>query len=179
MMVEIFAALMVIALGLPTPCVAALAAMQYPDTVYPTAALRIRAAPSTSAQVLTTIPPDTHAGADLDRPYDADGLTWVPVSYQGVEGWAAAQYLSTKPPRAHPAGWRPAADAGSSAEKKFYGAVAGSVIFYLLPSLIAGLRRHHNALAIFFLNLLAGWTGLGWFIAFIWALTAVRRDAVA
>ncbi|MVN78112.1 superinfection immunity protein [Hymenobacter sp. HMF4947] len=40
---------------------------------------------------------------------------------------------------------------------------------YFLPTLIA--RGKRNATAIFWLNLLGGWTGLGWLIAFIWALT--------
>jgi len=32
-------------------------------------------------------------------------------------------------------------------------------------------RRHHNRVAIFALNLLAGWTAVGWIIALVWALT--------
>lgn len=49
------------------------------------------------------------------------------------------------------------------------GAFAG----YLLPALIAGLRRHHNEGAIFVLNLLLGWTFLGWVAALVWACTAI------
>lgn|ERR1035441_4510948 len=40
--------------------------------------------------------------------------------------------------------------------------------FYLLPSII-GLRKR-NALAIFLLNLLTGWTGIGWIAALIWSV---------
>lgn len=47
---------------------------------------------------------------------------------------------------------------------------------YFLPSLVATLRKHHQAGAIFVLNLLLGWTLLGWIIALVWAATAVRRD---
>lgn len=41
----------------------------------------------------------------------------------------------------------------------------------MLPTGIAGLRGHRNFTAIFLLNLLFGWTGLGWIISFIWSLT--------
>jgi hypothetical protein len=43
---------------------------------------------------------------------------------------------------------------------------------YLLPGIIAALRRHRNANAIGVLNLLLGWTLLGWIAAFVWSLTA-------
>ena len=42
---------------------------------------------------------------------------------------------------------------------------------YFLPALVARRRRHHNTLAIFALNLLAGWTAVGWIIVLVWALT--------
>lgn len=44
---------------------------------------------------------------------------------------------------------------------------------YFLPLLIAYKRGHHNFSAIAVLNLLTGWTGLGWIAALIWSLTAV------
>ena len=40
---------------------------------------------------------------------------------------------------------------------------------YLLPSLISFLRRNKNWPAIFFLNLLLGWTGIGWVVALVWS----------
>ena len=43
-------------------------------------------------------------------------------------------------------------------------------------SLIAMNRRHQNAMAIFLLNLLLGWTALGWIVALIWSFTEVRPD---
>jgi CHASE2 domain-containing sensor protein len=54
------------------------------------------------------------------------------------------------------------------------GIVTLFVVFglYLLPSIIAWRRRHHNGGAIFVLNLLLGWTGLGWIAAMIWSLTS-------
>jgi hypothetical protein len=47
---------------------------------------------------------------------------------------------------------------------------------YFLPAIIAFNRRHHNRLAILLLNVLLGWSGLGWVAALIWAVTAVRTD---
>jgi hypothetical protein len=40
---------------------------------------------------------------------------------------------------------------------------------YFLPTIIAHHKR--NAGAIFVLNLLTGWTVIGWIVAFVWALT--------
>ena len=41
---------------------------------------------------------------------------------------------------------------------------------YFLPSLIAFLRQHKNKLAIFLLNLLLGWTVLGWVSSLVWSV---------
>jgi ABC-type transport system involved in cytochrome c biogenesis permease component len=46
---------------------------------------------------------------------------------------------------------------------------------YLLPSFIAGWRKHPQQWAIFMLNLLLGWTFLGWAAAMIWSFTASAR----
>lgn len=51
---------------------------------------------------------------------------------------------------------------------------------YLIPSAVAFGRGHVNAGAILALNLLLGWTGLGWVAALVWSLTAHKaagRDA--
>lgn len=45
---------------------------------------------------------------------------------------------------------------------------------YFMPTLIARDREHHNAGAIFVVNLLAGWMLIGWFVALVWSFTAVR-----
>lgn len=47
--------------------------------------------------------------------------------------------------------------------------------FYLFPTFVAACRGHHNTMAIFVLNLLLGWTLLGWVVALVWACTASRR----
>jgi len=41
------------------------------------------------------------------------------------------------------------------------------IIIYFLPSILGYKRK--NKMAIFLLNLLLGWTVLGWIIALIWA----------
>jgi hypothetical protein len=43
---------------------------------------------------------------------------------------------------------------------------------YFLPSWVAHKRKHHQYNAIATLNLLLGWTLLGWVAALIWAMTA-------
>jgi len=51
----------------------------------------------------------------------------------------------------------------------------GLGFFYFVPALVAHLRRHRNEGAVSVLNLLLGWTVLGWIIALIWACTANTR----
>jgi hypothetical protein len=40
---------------------------------------------------------------------------------------------------------------------------------YMLPTFVAYSRRHHNALSISLLNLLLGFTVVGWAVALSWA----------
>lgn len=47
--------------------------------------------------------------------------------------------------------------------------IAG-VLLYFLPSIIGASKR--NAAAIFVLNLLLGWTLIGWVVSLVWALSA-------
>ena len=54
------------------------------------------------------------------------------------------------------------------------GLIIVAVLGYFVPVFIAYGRGHHNAGAITALNLLLGWTLIGWIAAFIWSLTAVR-----
>jgi uncharacterized membrane protein YqaE (UPF0057 family) len=49
------------------------------------------------------------------------------------------------------------------------------IVATLLFLLVAGERGHHNKDAIVVLNVLLGWTFLGWVIALVWACTEVRR----
>jgi hypothetical protein len=45
------------------------------------------------------------------------------------------------------------------------------VLLYLTPTVIAHLRCHSNFKAIAALNILTGWSALGWVASFVWALT--------
>ena len=40
---------------------------------------------------------------------------------------------------------------------------------YFLPAIIAFKTKHRNILSIFILNLLLGWTFIGWTISLVWA----------
>ena len=43
---------------------------------------------------------------------------------------------------------------------------------YFLPAIVAWRRHHHQKDAIQLLNLLLGWTVIGWIVALVWAATA-------
>jgi hypothetical protein len=47
-----------------------------------------------------------------------------------------------------------------------------SILLYFLPALIG--RHKTDAMGIFIVNLLFGWTVIGWVIALIWACAAER-----
>lgn len=49
-------------------------------------------------------------------------------------------------------------------------AIAGFIV-YFIPTIAAERRRHRNRKAILMLNLLAGWTAIGWLVAIVWAFT--------
>lgn len=50
------------------------------------------------------------------------------------------------------------------------------VAMYLLPTIIAMGRSHQNKVSIFLLNLILGWTLIGWVVALIWSASAVRAS---
>lgn len=50
---------------------------------------------------------------------------------------------------------------------------------YFLPSLVASGRGQVNSTSIFMLNLLLGWTLIGWVIALVWAFSAQTRSRLA
>jgi hypothetical protein len=50
------------------------------------------------------------------------------------------------------------------------------ILFYLLPAAIAWWKHHQQAFAITVLNLLLGWTLIGWIAAFIWACLSDAPD---
>jgi len=52
------------------------------------------------------------------------------------------------------------------------------VAVYFLPCGIAGYRTHINSTAISILNLLLGWTVIGWIIALVWAFTNNEKNGI-
>lgn len=50
---------------------------------------------------------------------------------------------------------------------------------YMIPTWIAFIRGHHQRVAILLVNLLLGWTFLGWVVALVWSATAKRVQAPA
>ncbi len=50
------------------------------------------------------------------------------------------------------------------------------VLLYFLPTLVAQRRSHHQAGAITVLNVLLGWTLIGWVAALVWAATATEQQ---
>jgi hypothetical protein len=47
---------------------------------------------------------------------------------------------------------------------------------YFLPTIVAALRHHQQVLAIFLLNLLLGWTLLGWVAALVWCVIRENQN---
>jgi hypothetical protein len=51
------------------------------------------------------------------------------------------------------------------------------LLFYFVPTFIAVTRGHPNTAAIVALNILLGWSFLGWVAALVWSLTSFDRRA--
>lgn len=49
-------------------------------------------------------------------------------------------------------------------------------LLYLLPSYISALRASPRFAAIFGLNVVAGWSGIGWIAAVIWAFLDIKKE---
>jgi len=49
---------------------------------------------------------------------------------------------------------------------------------YFLPSFVANSKKHKNLTGIILLNLLLGWTFLGWVIALVWSVQAQDKQKV-
>lgn len=47
--------------------------------------------------------------------------------------------------------------------------------FYLLPTIIAATRGHPNTAPIAIINILLGWTLIGYAVALAWSFTAIER----
>jgi len=53
------------------------------------------------------------------------------------------------------------------------------LFFYFIPWLVSASRHHHNQGGIFLLNLLVGWTFIGWLAALIMACGEVKKSSPA
>jgi hypothetical protein len=51
------------------------------------------------------------------------------------------------------------------------------LVTYMSPTLVAWWRSPPQVMAIGALNLLLGWTFVGWVAALVWALTAIHQGA--
>jgi hypothetical protein len=47
------------------------------------------------------------------------------------------------------------------------------IVFYFAPAFNASSRKHPSTAPIFLLNLLLGWTLVGWVVALVWSASAI------
>lgn len=57
-------------------------------------------------------------------------------------------------------------------------AFIGAIVLYFVPTIIAVKRKHRSTGGIVALNILAGWTFLGWLIALVWSLSSAQQPVV-
>jgi hypothetical protein len=50
------------------------------------------------------------------------------------------------------------------------------LFLYLIPSIVAYVRKQKNVLSIFVLNFFLGWMIIGWVVALVWALREDQRN---
>ncbi len=50
---------------------------------------------------------------------------------------------------------------------------------YLFPAIVGWEREHPNQVSIALLNLLLGWTFIGWVASIVWAYSAIPNNAAA
>lgn len=51
-----------------------------------------------------------------------------------------------------------------------------ALVMYILPTLVAMLRNHHQVAVVFIVNLFLGWTFIGWVVALAMAMSTVRIE---
>jgi len=59
----------------------------------------------------------------------------------------------------------------------FVTSVVLACVLYMIPTLVASRRQHHQRGAITALNIMLGWTMVGWVAALTWSLTEVLPPA--
>ena len=56
--------------------------------------------------------------------------------------------------------------------------IMGSILLYLLPAIVASRNSHPQKTAIILLNILAGWSGILWIVALVWAVIKPQPQQV-
>jgi len=56
------------------------------------------------------------------------------------------------------------------------GYIVLGIVIYNVPSMIALLRLHNNGHRIVMMNMVLGWTIVGWFTALFWSLQSPTAD---
>lgn len=51
-----------------------------------------------------------------------------------------------------------------------------ALVFYLIPFCVAAVRNCDRAVGVLLLNVLTGWTIVGWWVALVWALAGGERQ---
>lgn len=145
----------------------------------------IRHPQSTCSQVVkSALEGNPDAAEQLDRLGACAGI-------QDVASDASSATAADPPPTAaenapDPPQQHPSSSHTTSSDAKSAGKVTLLIIFtllavalYFLPTVIAGARRKRNVPAIFALNLLLGWTFLGWVASLVWSVVRDPSPPVA
>jgi Superinfection immunity protein len=112
--------------------------------------------------------PQTIAPSTSDQTQSDTTATTPPVSDDGT------QIVSDQPPPASSGGVNGILAAIGGAIVLW---VIGGLFLYFLPTFVASWRGSTNGTLVFFLNLLLGWTFLGWIVAMIIAALSQTKDA--
>lgn len=97
--------------------------------------LNVRSGAGTAYGVIATLAPDSRLEADFAQAANADGYQWVPVRFEGGEGWAITPRLALCPPTAatpaptdFPAAPQAGVDADGTLDREEIALVARSVV---------------------------------------------------
>ena len=67
------------------------------------------------------------------------------------------------------------AETGTFSDAKGYALIGAMALWYWLPTFIAMVRDARNATFIAVINLVAGWTGIGWLVALVMSLFSPKN----
>ena len=56
--------------------------------------------------------------------------------------------------------------------------LCAAVYLYFVPFAIAYVRRHKYTKTVFLLNLLFGWTGVGWIVLVVWSFAGQKKSGI-